>query len=124
MSKDELVDRMSQQVNARLDAYRAKRGHDFTQIALNEVSADREGKFFFSGAEAGSIAEFLKARYPSTAANIVANAEKILQHRFDLLGFEGIDYGAEIDWHLDPIHQKRGPNKPAFRVKYLDFAEV
>jgi hypothetical protein len=124
MSKDELVDRVSQQVNARLDAYRAQRGHDFTQIAFNEVPADRKGRFFFSGAEASSIAEFLKARYPSVTANIVANAEKILQHRFDLLGFEGLDYGSEIDWHLDPIHQKRGPNKLAFRVKYLDFAEV
>ena len=41
-----------------------------------------------------------------------------------MLGFEGLDYGPQIDWHLDLIHQKRGPNKPAFRVKYLDFAEV
>src|SRR4029077_3670813 len=28
MSKDELVDRVSQHVNARLDAYRAQHGHD------------------------------------------------------------------------------------------------
>ena len=124
MSKDELVDRVSQQVNARLDAYRARRGHDFTQVVLNEVPGNQKGKFFFSAAEAPAIAEFLKARYPSMAANIVAGAEKILQHRFDLLGFEGLDYGTQIDWHLDLIHQKRGPNKPAFRVKYLDFAEV
>jgi hypothetical protein len=124
MSRDELVDRVSQQVNARLDAYRARRGHDFTQIVLNEVPADQKGKFFFSGAEGQATAEFLKARYPSTAANIVASAEKILQHRFDLLGFEALDYGIEINWHLDLIHQKRGPQKPAFRVKYLDFAEV
>ena len=124
MSKDEVVDRLSQQVNARLDAYRARRGYDFTQAVLKEVPASQRGKFFFSAPEVPAIGEFLKARYPSMAANIVAGAEKILQHRFDLLGFEGLDYGPQIDWHLDLIHQKSGPNKPAFRVKYLDFAEV
>jgi len=124
MSKEELVDRVSQQVNSRLDAYRARRGYDFTQVALHQVPANQKGKFFFSAAEVQAIAELLKARYPSMAANIVASAEKILQHRFDLLGFESLDYGPEIDWHLDLIHQKRGPNRPAFRVKYLDFAEV
>lgn len=124
MSKDELVDRVSQQVHARVDAYRASRGHDFTKIILNEVPPNQKGQFFFSAAEAPAIAEFLKTRYPSAAASIVAGAEKILQHRFDLLGYEGLDYGAEIDWHVDIVHQKRGPNKPAFRVKYLDFAEV
>jgi len=124
MGKDELVDRVSQQIHARVDAYRAGRGHDFARITLNEVPSDQKGKFFFSAADASAIAEFLKTRYPSVAASIVASAERILQHRFDLLGYEGLDYGSEIDWHLDIVHQKRGPDKPAFRVKYLDFAEV
>jgi hypothetical protein len=124
MSKNELVDRVSQEVRARIDAYRASRGHDFTQITRAETLAGPKGKFFFSPREAGAIAEFLKTRYPSVAANVVVGAEKALQHRFDLLGYEGLDYGPEIDWHLDIVHQKRGPKKPAFRVKYLDFAEV
>src|SRR5215468_6115217 len=124
MSKDELVDRVSQQIHARVDSYRAGRGHDFAQIPLSEVSSGQKGKFFFSATEAPAIAEFLKTRYPSVTANIVASAERTLQHRFDLLGYEGLDYGGEIDWHLDAVHQKRGPNKPAFRIKYLDFAEV
>ena len=124
MSKNELVDRVSQQVHARVDAFRASHGHDFTQITLTEIPTGQQGKFFFSTREAGAIADFLKTRYPSVAANIVAGAEKALQHRFDLLGYEGLDYGPEIDWHLDIVHQKRGPKKPAFRVRYLDFAEV
>jgi heparinase II/III-like protein len=124
MSKDELVDRVSQQVHARVDAYRARRGYDFTQITPNEVPADQQGTFFFAAAEVPGIVEFLNARYPAVAANILSSAEKILQHRFDLLGYEGLDYGLEIDWHLDVIHQKRGPSKPAFQIKYLDYAEV
>jgi hypothetical protein len=124
MSKDELVDRVSQHVHARLDAYRFKRGHDFTAISLHQLPAGQRGKFFFSPAETSALAESLKLRYPSLATNIVANAERILQHRFDLLGYENLDYGPEIDWHLDLVHGKRGPNKPAFKIKYLDFAEV
>ncbi len=124
MSKDELVDRASQYVHARLDAYRFKRGHDFTAVSLHPLAAGQGGKFFFSPSEGLALAESLKLGYPSLAANIVANAEKILQHRFDLLGYENLDYGPEIDWHLDLVHGKRGPNKPAFKIKYLDFAEV
>jgi hypothetical protein len=124
MSKDELVDRVSQHVNARLDAYRSRRGYDFTAVSFNAVPAEQRGRFFLSPAELPALADLLKARYPSVAANIVAGAEKILQHRFDLLGYENLDYGAAIDWHLDLIHGKRGPNRPAFKVKFLDFAEV
>ncbi|MGA2645217.1 MAG: alginate lyase family protein [Candidatus Sulfotelmatobacter sp.] len=51
-------------------------------------------------------------------------AERICRHRFDLLGYENLDYGAEIDWHFDIVHGKRGPRKPWFKVKYLDFEEV
>jgi Heparinase II/III-like protein/Heparinase II/III N-terminus len=124
MSKDELVDRVSQHVNARLDAYRSRRGHDFTLVSLSPVPAAQRGKFFFSPAEIPALAELFRARYPSIGANLVVGAEKILHHRFDLLGYENLDYGTEIDWHFDLIHGKRGPNKPAFKVKYLDFAEV
>ncbi|MGA8212340.1 MAG: alginate lyase family protein [Candidatus Sulfotelmatobacter sp.] len=35
-----------------------------------------------------------------------------------------MDYGTEIDWHLDRAHNKRAPSKPWFKIHYLDFAEV
>ena len=58
------------------------------------------------------------------ARDIVARAERILQHRFDFLGFENLNYGPEIDWHLDLAHGKRAPRNPWFKVNYLDFDEV
>lgn len=124
MSRDEFIDRVSQQVHARVDAYRYRRGHDFIAGELPEVSPKQQGRFFFAASEVPSIVELLRGRYPAVVANIVAAAEKILQHRFSLLGFEDLDYGADIDWHLDVIHGKRGPKKPAFRVQYLNFEEV
>ena len=43
---------------------------------------------------------------------------------FDLLGYENLDYGAEIDWHLDRVHDKRAPLDPWFKIPFLDFAVV
>ena len=51
----------------------------------------------------------------------VAEAEKICQHRFDLLGYADLDFGSPIDWHLDPVHHKRAPRKPWYKIPFLDF---
>jgi Heparinase II/III-like protein/Heparinase II/III N-terminus len=123
MSWHELVDRVRQHVSVRIDAYRFRRGHDFTREWSREC-ARRTGRFFFAAFEVQGLCELLKQRFPSATAGIVAGAERICRHRFDLLGYEDLDYGAEIDWHLDLVHSKRGPRKPWFKVRYLDFEEV
>jgi hypothetical protein len=77
------------------------------------------GRFFF---EPGGVAAILKL-IPEPE-RIVSQAEKICRRRFDLLGYEDLDFGAEIDWHLDPVHGKRAPYAPWFRIPYLDFQTV
>lgn len=52
------------------------------------------------------------------------DAERICQHRFDLLGYKGLDFGTPIDWHFDPVHQKRAPRKPWHQIPFLDFNTV
>ena len=51
-------------------------------------------------------------------------AEKICQHRFDLLGYKDLDFGAPIDWHFDPVHNKRAPRKPWHQIPFLDFDQI
>ena len=51
-------------------------------------------------------------------------AEKLCQHRFDLLGYEDLDFGCPIDWHLDPVNHKRAPRKPWHQIPFLDFDQV
>lgn len=82
------------------------------------------GKFFFSGEELGTNIAFLLHRMPETVQTTVARAERICRHQFDLLGYEGLDYGPEIDWHLDAVNGKRAPLKPWFKINYLDYSEV
>jgi len=122
MSGEELFDRTRQHLTARLDAWRFRRGHDFvSNLAGN---AARNGRFFFASGETPGPCELLRERFPGQTRNIVAWAERICRHHFDLLGYEGLDYGAQIDWHLDLVHGKRSPREPWFKVKYLDFEEV
>ena len=61
---------------------------------------------------------------PRQAEAIVKRAEKICRHRFDMLGYEGLDYGREIDWHSDRVHGKRARRDLWFKIPYLDFASV
>ena len=66
----------------------------------------------------------LKHVLPTQADDIVFGRISYVTHRFDLLGYRDLDYGADIDWHLDVVHGKRAPRQSWFKVKYLDFDQV
>jgi Heparinase II/III-like protein/Heparinase II/III N-terminus len=55
---------------------------------------------------------------------LLDQAETICRRRFDLLGYQGLDFGRDIDWHLDPVHHKRAPRLPWYRIPFLDFDRV
>jgi len=122
MSAAEITDRLRQHATARIDWVRYKLGSDFSP----EIGAASQAQpeFFFSPEQIPGLCSKLRELFPETADQIIARAERICQHRFDLLGYEAVDYGAPIDWHCDRVHGKRGPRKAWFRLKYLDFDEV
>jgi len=128
MDRAEIADRIRQQATARVDLLRYKllRYKACADFAprMNTVVSGQQPRFFFSPDAVPGLCAKLRQLFPETAEQIVERAERICEHRFDLLGFDAVDYGAEIDWHCDRIHGKRAPRKPWFRVKYLDFAEV
>ena len=80
--------------------------------------------FFFTRDEVPARVSLLRKHLPAEVEAIISEADQILLHKFNLLGYERLDYGAEIDWHLDAVHQKRAPLKPWFEVPYLDFSQV
>jgi hypothetical protein len=123
MSAAEIADRVRQAAMAGADAWRLSRGHDFAAAVTSE-SLGACGDFFFGAAQFPSLLGLLNQRFPSISREIVLRAEQVLSHRFDLLGYENLDFGADIDWHLDAVHGKRAPLKPWCKVKYLDFEEV
>ena len=123
MSYAELADRLRQQTTSRVDYLRFKAGAGVKPHFRSHVAGSAR-QFFFSPEQVSELCSKLRQLFPDTARQIIQRAERISEHRFDLLGYEGLDYGAEIDWHADRVHGKRAPLKPWFQIHYLDFAEV
>ncbi len=123
MDRAEIADRLRQQTTTRLDLLRFKAGADFAP-KMQSAASRTQPRFFFSPEQVAGLCAKLRQLFPEQADQIVERAERVCEHRFDLLGYDAIDYGLEIDWHCDRVHGKRAPRKPWFRMKYLDFAEV
>jgi hypothetical protein len=122
LDRREVFDRARQYLTARVDVLRFGNHRAFEETTVEPEAP--LGRFFFAPTDLPSLFAALRKDFPSQADEIIQRAERICQHRFDLLGYEHLDYGAEIDWHLDVVHGKRSPRKPWFKIKYLDFEEV
>lgn len=115
MSWDEFRTRIRQAVGKRMDA-------TFYRAHPPVIKHTTPGNFFFAPADLNERLGLLRHHLPDEAAAIVARADQILRHRFHLLGFENVEYGETIDWHLDVVHQKRTPLIPWYKIDFLDFS--
>ena len=122
-SWDEIQTRLSQEFTKRADyaLYRAGLTAEAPQLLNPPASSPH---FFFSPDELPGRIALLKQHLPSAIEETIQEADEILQHRFRLLGYRDLDYGAEIDWHFDAVHGKRAPLKPWYKMRFLDFGEV
>ncbi|HEV7844553.1 MAG TPA: heparinase II/III family protein, partial [Pyrinomonadaceae bacterium] len=69
--------------------------------------------------------EELRRRFGKEAEELtVARAEKIMRGRFDLLGFHDLSFGDPVDWHLEPVAEKRTPLSHWSRINYLAASEA
>jgi Heparinase II/III-like protein/Heparinase II/III N-terminus len=139
MDWEEVRVRASQEFNKRRDLLTHRIGMRNGSIPLHTNAAARPGQFFFSGSELSERARLLRQHLPGEADAILREADEICGHRFRLLGYDNLDFtlacdsasgnfkdidSKEIDWHLDPVHGKRAPLDPWFKIPFLDFAAV
>lgn len=122
LSWDEVRTRARQELGKRLDASFPKSTFRPERIGLAETV--RRGNFFFSPTELPERVRLLREHLPAEVNAILSEADEICRHRFRLLGYVDLDYGAEIDWHLDAVHGKRSPLKPWHKINFFDFAEI
>ena len=123
MSWSELETRARQEASKRLDVTLSKIGVQLGRDGLRSTSS-LPGKFFFSTNEISQRIGLLRERLPHEAQEIVAEANEICRHHFRFLGYRDLDYGPEIDWHLDAVHGLRSPLIPWFKINFLDFAAI
>jgi hypothetical protein len=134
--------RAEQEIHKRRDLFMHQLGISAGAIRLEADSAAHRGRFFFADGEALERVELLHKHLPDEATAILREADEICGHRFRLLGYENLDFALapgssnfndanfggvsskDIDWHLDPVHDKRAPLEPWFKIPFLDFNVV
>ncbi|HEX8492710.1 MAG TPA: alginate lyase family protein [Pyrinomonadaceae bacterium] len=78
-------------------------------------------KFFAAFNEREETMKEFRRRYGQRDAEaITERARRIIEGRFDLLGFRGLSFGNPPDWHLEPVSKKRTPLVHWSRINYLD----
>src|SRR5260370_27534394 len=97
---DEIRARATQEITKRLDVVLYGLGIKAGSRVAGVVTA-APGRFFFEASELPDLVTLLRDRLPHEAELILEEAEGICRHRFNLLGYSDLDYGAEIDWHCD-----------------------
>lgn len=72
---------------------------------------DASFNFFAAFRQKDEITEIYRRRFAESAKKTVERAEKIVSGKFDLLGFENLDFGAPVNWHYEPLAEKHLPLK-------------
>jgi hypothetical protein len=93
-------------------------------LRLPARSSETPVHFFFDASDLPGRIQLLRQHLPEEVDTLLHQADEICSRRFRLLGYENLDFGKEIDWHLDPVHGKRAPLHPWFKIPFLDFAAV
>ena len=123
MSPHEAATRLVQRLRQQSDALRNALG--LAPALPRELpAAPPPGRFFFDTAAIPGIVGAISRQLPAQAARILEQAEKLSLGRFDLLGYENLDFGRPIDWHRDPLAGRSAPLRPWHRVPYLDYSVV
>jgi hypothetical protein len=107
-----------QRIRAALLAERWSDAH--REIARVLSSAPQH--FLIAPSQRDALAARIRDRFPESAANAAQAAAKILEGRYDLLGYDGLRFAPQgaVDWHFDPAHQRRAPRVFWSTVEFLD----
>jgi len=84
------------------------------------VRSSRNLPFFSSLTRRSEVSAVLKQRFPVERAALLERAERAMMGRFDLLGFEDLNFGDPIDWILDPTTGKKTQRVHWSKINYLD----
>lgn len=81
--------------------------------------------FFPSFAEKEKTLELFRRFFGEKSARFfIENADRIVEGKFDLLGYLDLDFGTAVDWHLEPVSGKHSPLKHWKQFDELDAEET
>lgn len=101
----------------------ARRDWSTAHGAIRSHFGRRPTRFLLDPAGRRAMVAAVRGRFPSAVDDALERADRLLKGRYDLLGYSGLSFSnieGDIDWHLDPVHQRRAPLQFWARVPYLD----
>lgn len=105
---------------------RARNGGDPEHLAadlLDQFRARTRRHFFEGLVWAETAARFLE-RIPQSRDQILSSADAVCRGRFDLMGYRALSFGVPVDWHLDPLSDRRTPLIHWSRFRRFDPAQA
>ena len=90
--------------------------------ALARHFSARASAFPLNSADVPDVAAAIARDIPGAHEHAMARGERVLAGSYDLLGHRGLELGTDLDWHRDPVHQRRSPVTYWADVPYLDAA--
>jgi hypothetical protein len=90
--------------------------------ALRTHFLQRPSRFLIDPSRQALFADVLQSRFPAAADDARRRGSAVIQGRYNLLGYEDVAWprGADIDWHFDPVNNRRAPGGFWTRVPFLD----
>jgi hypothetical protein len=87
--------------------------------------ASRRPRFVLDAAARPDRSRTIHQYFPDARAEAVRLADEVVGGRFNLLGYRGLTFShadphPRIDWHFDPVHQRRAPRTYWSQVPYLE----
>jgi hypothetical protein len=136
LSFDELKVRSAQSLNALME----RRGwsslatlpgdDDLYRLLDTEIGSDEQlfaefrarttPQFFAGFIDQQQTIAALRTYCPEFERRTLERAERVVNGKFDLLGFRGLSFGDPIDWQLEPVSGKRSSLDHWSRLNYLD----
>lgn len=115
-----LLDRARQEASRAIDrrrgpaAYCSGRGAPSARALADPIP---ERTVFFPGVASPVGQASLSSRERDS---LLHSADRFCEGRFSLLGYTDLDFGAPVDWHFDPVSEKRSPRVHWSRIDALD----
>jgi hypothetical protein len=100
-----------------------KRDWPAVHEALARVLRARPSRFVLDPTSRNELREEVLSRWPSAASLAASCGERIVAGDYDLLGYRGVSFrrpDGDMDWHLDPVHNRRAPRLFWADVPFLD----
>ncbi|MEP6903363.1 MAG: alginate lyase family protein [Actinomycetota bacterium] len=101
------------------------KGKITAEILFDRFFELSETTFFPAFRDQEKTIEVFRQKFNGKAiAHVLEKSEKIIEGKFDLLGFQNLDFGKAIDWHYEPLSGKHLPLKHWKQFDELDTEET